>query len=157
MRSIPVTLKIIQVVDGGRYKGYLQFGGIQLDYELEFSIVISQVDDSIIDEVSTIEDIRENFPLAMKKEGRDIELSDEEYGIFFSILLDFIVEFYNVPVVRQVNSGRSGDVDTDEGGKLPAFITGASISIEYRFMWRDIDPGLQTLLTAPKFGCAFPN
>ena len=86
--KVSITRYVKQVEEDKYYNGYVKVLDAKFDYELEFSIPISQLNAS-----SNYKEHRRVFRLIIKKDGKRIKLSDKEYELFLAILVDFIVHF----------------------------------------------------------------
>ncbi len=150
MAKVSVKRYVEQVRDGSEYKGYLKIAETTLDYELRFDIPIDKLDDSEL--LDGVHEIRRVFQLTVKRNGKRIELTDEEYGFFFRLLVLFAVEFYNNPRTRENNQGLLG-MTLRGKGEISAFGVSSSIGITSSNSY-DIPSGLCETLNAPKFGCA---
>ncbi len=148
-KKVLIQRRIEQVKDGTEYKGHAIMGGVKLDYDLKFELPISQWDD--MNPIEEIEGIRRFYQITLKKNSETIQLSSDEYGFFFRLLIDFAVGFYNQSQTRQSNDGPLGDLLRGKG-KIAAF--GAKMAISFSdTLACDLPVSLCDLLSAPKFGC----
>ena len=140
-----------QVCDGIHYKGHVKIAdNDKLDYELVFAVPIPKLDDMEL--VKGIENIRKLFQITVKKNGASIELTNDEYGFFMHMLLEFAVRFYNEPQTRMGNDGIMGMMLR---GTAPLAKAGVSTSIGMRGdISCDFPPNISEMLKQPKFGCA---
>jgi hypothetical protein len=149
-KKVLVERYVEQVRDGSHYRGDVKIAGTKLDYELKFAVPISQLDDMA--RPNGPEEVRRIFQLTVEKEGVLIELTDEEYGFFFQMLVMLAVDFYNNPQTRDSNDGIIGMTVRGEG---PLADMGMSTSIGVKSSGtRDFPPDVCEMLSAPKFGCA---
>lgn len=149
--QVSVEQHIEQVQDGSHYKGYVKIADTKLDYELVFGFPIDRLDSM---ELGTdLDEIRRVFNVTLKRDNAKIELSIDEYGFFFPMIVEFAVNFYNLPQTRDSNSGMMGKM-LQGGG--PAALIGASMAIGMTSNGSyDFSPELCEMLAAPKFGCTF--
>ena len=148
--KVEVERYVKQVRDGSHYEGHVKIAETKFDYELVFAVPISQLDE--MEPVKDKSEIRNHFQLTIKKDNANIELTDREYSFFFSMLVEFAVDFYNNPQTRDSNEGMLGDMVRGEG---PIVVIGASASIGITSSGPcDFQPQLCELLNGPKFGCA---
>ena len=146
---VPVERYVEQVVDGSHYNGYVIIAGTKITYELKLTVPISKLDD--MEPVKGTEEARRVFQFAVKKGEDDIELTDEEYGFFLHMLLEFAVQFYNLEQTRGSNQGEMGAL---VHGHSPLVRFGASVSIGMTDNIRcDFGPELSAMLNT-RFGCA---
>lgn len=148
--KVSVERYIEQVYDGSHYKGYVKIADTTFDYELKFAVPIPRLDDMEMTEDE--DEIRHLFQISIVRDGANIELTGEEYGFFFQMLVQFAVAFCKNPQVRDSQEGAVGMILRGEG-PLAASRVSASIGItsigSYNF-----PPELCEMLNAPKFGCA---
>ena len=148
---VSVTRRVEQVSDGSRYKGHVEIGGVTFQYDLEFVVHISQLGDrKVINDVSAA---RALFRLALKRDGVELELTDDEYGVFFQLLVPFAVHFYNLPSTHANQGGLVGMALRGERD-MRAFGISASVSVTNHASY-ELSPELCQMLGAPKFGCLF--
>ena len=148
--KVEVERYVQQVRDGSHYRGHVKIAETKLDYELVFVVPISQLDE--MEPVKDKSEIRNRFQITIKKNNVNIELTDEEYGFFFSMLVEFALNFYNNQQTRDSNEGVFGQLVQGEG---PMAALGASASIGISSNGScNFQPELCELLNAPKFGCA---
>jgi len=148
--KVRIEKNIEQVIDGSSYKGHLLIGETKFTYELNFSVPIRKLDD-MAPPVSA-EEIRSVFNIAIKKNDAKIELTEEEYGLFFLLLVEFAIMFYNNPQTRDSNEGMMGTMIEGKGifGEI-----GASASIGMTSSGTgDLPAEVCKILSAPKFGCS---
>ena len=149
-----VERNIEQICDGIHYKGYLKIAGISFDYELRFEVPIPQMDDEM--ELASNEvEIRRLVKINVKKNDESLDLTKDEYGFFFLLLVDFAVDFYNNPQTRSLQNSIIGKITRGEGF-LAEMGGSASIGIS-RADTYDFKPDLCKILSAPKFGCVLTN
>ena len=149
-RKVSVERHVEQVRNGRRYKGYVKIANTKLDYELVFGVPIAQLDS--MEPAEDENGIRRLFQLAVKRNNANIELTEEEYKFFFSMIVELAVDFYNNPQTRGINEGYVGEVLQ---GKGPLAALGASMVISMTSSGSyDFSPELCEMLSAPKFGCA---
>jgi len=150
MEKVSVEQYVEQVRDGSHYKGYLKIADVKFDYELEFVVPIPKFDD--LEPAKGPEDVRRLFQLTVKRDETQIELTDDEYGFFFQMLVEFAVNFYHLPQTRGHNEGLLGMTMRGEG-PLADFGVSTSIGITNSGTY-EFPPELCEILSAPKFGCA---
>ena len=122
--KVNVERYVEQVRDGSHYKGHVKIADTQLEYELVFTVPIPKLDD--MEPPNGITEICRLLQLTMKRNGIGMELTDEEYGFFLNMLLEFVVDFCNNPQTRDNNEGFFGMTLRGEG---PMAAFGASASI----------------------------
>ena len=147
-KKVSVERYVEQVRNGSHYKGYVKIADTKLSYELVFGIPIKQLDS--IESPKDENEIRRLFQLTVKRNNADIELTNEEYSFFFSILVEFATEFYDNGQTRDSNEGLLGEVLRGEGpmAELATASIGMTSDGSYEF-----PPELCAMLSAPKFGC----
>lgn len=104
--KVEIERHVEQVVDGSHYKGHVKIGKATFNYELKFTIPIPQLDD--MEPAKDVPEIRRTFVLTVEKDGQRIELTNDEYGFFFHLLVEFVLHFYNNPQTRDNNEGLVG-------------------------------------------------
>ena len=98
---IPARRHIEQIEEGKHFCGFLEIGGVRLDYEFTFPRPIS-----LIHEVEATDDVavlRRMFQIVMKKEEAVLPLSDKEFMLFFGMLLSLAGDFYYDLQARNVS------------------------------------------------------
>lgn len=148
--KVSIERYVQQVHDGSHYKGHVKIAQTKLDYELRFAVPIPQLD--VMELPEDKDKIRRIFQLTVKKGDASIELTDEEYGFFFQMLVPFAAEFYKNPQTRDSNEGIMGMTLRGQGPMAALGVT-SSISITSSGS-PDFPPELCEMLNAPKFGCA---
>lgn len=151
--KVAIEQYIQQVSDGNRYKGHVKIADSKFDYELIFPVPIPRLDDMVVPgEDLGMDEIRRLCQLTVKRNDVAIELTDDEYGFFFRMLLVLTLDFYNNPQTRASNKGTVGQLIQ---GTSPLSDFGGSISIGMKLSGSsDFIPQLCEMLNAPKFGCA---
>ena len=152
---VQIEQDIEQVQDGRQYKGYLKISGEQFDYDFVLGIPLSKLEEMSEEELLEKKDeFRKLFSLAVKRGDAVIELTDEEHGLFCSILMYLVEKFYNnnqtracneSPVVRAALRGRGL-----LGSKSATVSIRMTDTVVYTF-----SPEICEMLRAPKFGCTF--
>ncbi len=149
-RKISIEQYVEQVQDGVRYKGHVKVAGTSFDYELVFGFPINQLDSLPLTKDDS--EVQRLFQITVKRGNTIVELTNEEYKFFFSVIVEFVLSFYDNPQTRDSNNGMRGEMLRGRG---PMAIDGVSTSIgmtssgSYEF-----PPELCEMLSAPKFGCA---
>ena len=147
---VPVERYIEQVRDGSRYKGTLKIADTTLDYELTFTVPLPDQDDR--EPVTTWEEVRHLVHIVVKRDRAEIELTNKEYRLFFHMLAQFAIDFYNNPQTRDSNEGFLGMLLRRQG-PLASIGATSSIGISSSGTY-DFSPAHCEILTSPKFGCA---
>ncbi len=131
--KVSVERNIQQVIDGRHYKGYVNIADTRLDFELVFEVPIPHLES--VPPAKTTDDARRFFQITVKRDDAYIELTNEEYLFFFSVLVQLTIDFYH-----------TGSLLTAIGVSVSAGIkcTGTC----------NISQKLCEMLNAPKFGCA---
>jgi len=127
-----IRRRIEEVAEGIRYKGTIRIGGVKFDYELKFSTPIPDLDST--KQPGTVEQVRLIFQISLERDGRKIELDEDEYSFFFSMLVEAVVKFYN-------SLSRHGEGST-------AIVQIATCHFS---------PDACQMLSSEKFGCTFTN
>ena len=149
-RKVSVERHVEQVRNGSHYKGYVKIVDTKLDYELVFGVPIAKLDS--MEPAKDENEIRRIFQLTVKRDNANIELTKEEYGFFFSMVVELAVDFYTNPQTRDSQEGMMGLLLSGRG---PMADFGASVSIGMTSSGSyDFPPELCEMLSAPKFGCA---
>ncbi len=144
--KVPIELYVEQVKDGVEYKGNIAFAGTKFDYTIVFTVPIPKLDE--LGPPEGPEEVRRLCPISLTRDENGIELTDEEYGLFFHLLIQFVVDFYNNPQTRDNNQGLLGQPKI-----LESF--GASLSIGMSSSGEsDFTPETCNMLNQSKFGCA---
>jgi hypothetical protein len=155
--KIAVERHITQISDGKRYEGYVQIAGSKLDYELTFGVPIRELDSQ--EQPKDESEIRRLFRITVKRGGANIELTEQEYVFFISMIAQFAVDFYNDPQTRDNNAeGMMGNLvraGEPEGDLMASVLTcGLTASIGMTSTGScDFPPHIREMLSAPKFGC----
>ena len=149
-RKVSVERHVEQVRDGSHYKGYVKIADTKLDYELVFGVPIARLDS--MEPAKDEGEIRRLFQITVKRGNANIELTKEEYGFFFSMIVELAVDFYNNPQTRDSQEGMMGMM-LQGRGPMAAFGASASIGMTSSGSY-DFPPELCEMLSAPKFGCA---
>jgi hypothetical protein len=149
-RKVSVERYVEQVRDGSYYRGHLKIVDTELKYELVFAIPIDRLDGMV--EPTDVNELRLLFQITLKRGDVEIELTNKEYGFFFSMVVEFSVDFYNHKQTRYNNKGMMGGL-LQGRGQMAAFgastLIGMTSSGSYDFPLE-----LCEMLSAPKFGCA---
>jgi hypothetical protein len=149
-RKVSVERHVEQVRDGSHYKGYVKIVDTKLDYELVFGVPIAKLDS--MEPAKDENEIRRLFQLTVKRDNANIELTKEEYGFFFSMVVELAVDFYNNPQTRDSQEGMMGQMLSGRG-LMSEFGASASIGMTSSESY-DFPLELCEILSAPKFGCA---
>lgn len=150
MRKVPVERHVTQVRDGSHYRGHVKIVDTKLDYELMFGVPISQLDD--VAKTMDESEVLRLFQIEVTRNGSKIELTDEEYGFFFSMVVELAIDFYNDPGTRSQQGGMFGHM---LNGRGPIAAMGASLSIGMTSSGScSLTPEICNMLSAPKFGCS---
>ncbi len=143
--------RIEQVADGIHYKGYLKIKERTFEYDFKLTIPIPELGNQPLsttrDEVN--KQIRSTFQLCLKKDGSELELTDEEYAFFFMVLLNSAVDLYYNPQTRAKNLG----LKLCGAGLLALRGAATTIGITRRGKL-EFASELCKMLNAPKFDCA---
>lgn len=99
--KVEIERYVEQVQDGEFYKGHVKIGEVVLDYQLVFPVPIARLDKIVLTPESG--SVRDFFRIVLLREGKVVELSDEEYDFFFFLLNEFAVDFYHAPQTRAYN------------------------------------------------------
>lgn len=146
-KAVPVERYVEQVTHGSHYTGYVTIAGTRLDYELRFSKPIDQFDDA---QFTDPEDVIRAIPISLQSGGARIELTVEEYSLFFQLLVELAESFYHNPQTQDSNTSFLGELTRREG-PLADF---AKVSIGMtRTNAYNFPPEVCDMLSAPKFGC----
>lgn len=137
---------------GNRYRGYMKIADTKLDYDLWFDIPIPQL--NTMASFENQGNLRCVFKITMRRGDANIELTEEEYGFFFQMLVPFATRlYYNNPQVY----------DSKEGGVLGEILrkqipmAAFEETFSYGVICRELynfPPKLCKMLNNPKFGCA---
>jgi hypothetical protein len=147
---VAVKRTTTQVVDGIRYVGEISIAETEFDYELVFGVPIPKLND-LAPETFENGGVRKIFQITVKKGGKNVDLTDDEYGFFFSLIVEFVVVFYNQPQTRGNNEGAMASFLS---GRDPINAIGAPVSIgAMSNSSYDFPANLCEALSAPKFGC----
>jgi hypothetical protein len=148
--KVSVERHIEQVRNGSHYKGYVKISDTKLDYDLVFGVPIERLEN--MEPTADENEIRRIFQLTVKRNNANIELTKEEYGFFFSMVVELAVDFYNNPQTRDANKGLMGSM-LQGRGPLSSFGASASIGMTSSGSY-NFTPKLCEMLSTPKFGCA---
>ena len=149
-RKVSVERHVEQVRNGSHYKGYVKIADTKLEYELVFGVPIARLDS--MEPAKDENEIRRLFQLTVKRDNANIELTKEEYGFFFSMVVKLAVDFYNNPQTRDSNEGMMGQM-LQGRGPMAAFGASMLVGMTSNGSY-DLPPELCEMLSAPKFGCA---
>lgn len=150
MREFPVERLIEQVRDGIHYKGYVKIVDTIFDYELVFRVPIADLGN--VEPANEVHELRDLFQITVMRGNAKIELADEEYMFFMSMVVQFAEDFYNIEQTRSSNEGKMGEML--RGTKLMALF-GAKMSIGMKCNDTcGFHPALCERLNSPKFGCS---
>ncbi len=148
--KVSVERQVEQVKDGTDYKGFLKLAGVQLDFELKFGVPINKLDDTEV-KINSLDDMMRVFQISITKDGEKVEIDDDEYSLFFSLLVEHTINFYNLPQTRDTNEGLVGKMMRGQG-----LFAGSSASILVTDrVTASFDSEVQGILSNPKFGCVF--
>lgn len=143
---VPYELKIIQVVDGVKYKGHISLGKATLLYEMTFSIPVPRMDAEAPEDPGGIQGLKMLYHLVLHKDENMVDLSDDEYGLFLRMLLMEVLSFYNLGQTRDANKeGGLTDLIKVFGGSM-------EISTIHEGVY-DLPQELVDVLNQSKFGC----
>jgi hypothetical protein len=149
-RKVFVERYVEQVRDGVCYRGYVKIEGTNFDYELIFGVPIPELD--AIEPSSDESEFRRRFQITVIRYGLNIELTKDEYGFFFSMIVECALRLYNHPQTRAGNRGEMGLLLSGLG-PLAEFGGSASVGIKSTASY-DFQTELCEMLRLPKFGCA---
>ncbi len=143
MAKVSVERRVEQVYNGRHYKGYVKVADSKFDYELVFGVPIDKMKP-----VKDENEVRRLFQITVKRGNVNIELTKEEYGFFFSMVVELAVKFYNNPQTRVMG------MLVQDRGPMAAFGASCSICMTNSGLC-DFPSELCEMLSAPKFGCTF--
>ena len=83
---------IEEIVDATVFNGYLRIGGVKFDYELKFAVPVPQITTQKLPDDK--DEFRRLSLITVKKDGANINLTHEEYYIFWQMLALFASKFY---------------------------------------------------------------
>jgi hypothetical protein len=150
IKKVSIERQVEQVTDGTDYKGYLKFAGIQLDFELKFSVHIKHLDDTEL-VIKSLEDIMRVFQISITRDGEKIEINDDEYGFFYALLVEHTIGFYSHSQTRDTNEGLVGKIMQGQGLFSKS---AATISITGT-VTAELNTDIEEMMSQPKFGCVF--
>jgi inosine-uridine nucleoside N-ribohydrolase len=105
---------------------------------VEFKVSIPELGDLTLTDLDVIHQI---ILIRITRQGRLIELANEEYQFFYALLVGFVIDFYNRrrhdPIFRATYKVVDGSVPIKEASAAKCFI----------------DPETCHLLNQSKFGC----
>ena len=139
-----------QISDGNHYKGHVKIAGTTLTYELKFTVPIPRLDD--MEPIKSVEEARRIIQFAVKNGEATVDLSDDEYGFFLHLLLEFAVNFYNQDQTRGSNQGKMGQLVRGESPLSRLLDASVSIGMSDSGTY-DFEPSLCAMLNT-RFGCA---
>ncbi|MGB2791483.1 MAG: hypothetical protein IPJ67_04380 [Candidatus Moraniibacteriota bacterium] len=148
--KVSVELHIEQVRDGSHYNGYMKIASTKLDYELVFGVPIAQL--GSMEPAKDESEIRRLFQITVKRDATNVELTKEEYGFFFQMLVTLAMDFYSNPQTRDSQEGMIGLI-LNGRGLMAGFGVSASIGMTSKGSY-NFPPEICEMLSAPKFGCA---
>ena len=157
MALVSITTYMEQVSHGSHYRGYVEIASAKFDYELVFSIPISELDN--LETPKEDSAIRQIFQITVKRYNVDVELTNDEYEFFFSIITALAINFYQTPQI--FNSKKSflnsllDSLAVIIRGKEPVadFDVSTFIGVKKSVIF-ELSPAFCEVLNAPKFGCA---
>ena len=149
--KVPARLFTEQVTDGVYYQGYVEFVGERFYYELKFSIPISQLGRVKLKK-DDVDRRRQIFQLTIKKGFDVVELEDDEYMLFFNVILPLVDEFRKVQVQEVEDSLYDifclpDPIVVSNNNVLQAVIKDGVYDLPPEYCW---------ILCRPKFGCRMP-
>lgn len=150
-REVHIEKYIEQVQDGCCYKGYVLINNeIRLYYDLVFKVPIAVLVKK--EELpKDVDELRNLIQITVTRDGANVELTNDEYGFFFSMVVEFAVVFYNSPQTRDSNEEFLGRILRKN--EPIAAICAASIGMT-RSGLCNFSPELCQMLSASKFGLA---
>lgn len=149
-KKVSVELYVDQVRDGTDYKGHMKIADTKLDYEIHFDIPIDRLNS--MGQPKDISELRRTIPITMKRDNAEIEITNEEYGFFTSLIIEFVIEFYFNPQTRGSNKGQLGEM-LRGGGVMAHFGASMSVGMKRGGIY-EFPIALCEMLSSPKFGCA---
>lgn len=154
--QVQIERYIEQVQDGRQYKGYLKIGGEQFDHDFVLGIPLSKLEEMSEEELlkRVGGEFRKLFSLAVKRGDAVIELTDEEHGLFCSILMYLVEKFYNNNQTRACNESPVVGAALRGRGLLGSKSATVSICMTDTVVYT-FSPEICEMLRAPKFGCTF--
>lgn len=148
MGTVEIERYVEQVQDGEFYKGHVKIGVAVFTYRVVLPTPIARLDNMMLTPESG--NMRDFFQIALQRGGREIELSDEEYGFFYSLLNEFVVNFYHSPQTRGYNEG----ILQRRGEGKGVFDLTVPLSMTKKDTLHLSDE-MRKMLSNPKFGSAF--
>lgn len=131
-----IKMSVQQVIDGKEYTGSISDGTQEMNYNLRFTVAIPNLEEDAKKREASgkkmpREEIRSMFPLAITRSGTALKINEEQYGLLFSLLAPFVLDFHNNPQTRDSNEGLMGNLVRGEGGGfLPKGFAKAIIGME---------------------------
>lgn len=151
--EILIVRAITQVKKGTHYKGTLQIASTEFAYEIKF---VPTIPDLLCRDIPCADedDLLRCIPIEMTKDDVQVELSFDEYFFFFQLLTDFVMDYYENPLLQGSQQDDSSGLFAvfDESAPAAKFVVGMMNVCSVTFPIE-----LREMLSAPKFGCTFPD
>lgn len=132
-----IKMSVQQVIDGKEYTGSISDGRQEMSYNLRFTVPIPDLEKDAEKRQASgkkmpRKEIRSMFPLAITRSGTNLKINEEQYGLLFSLLAPFVLDFYNNPQTRDNNEGYMGHLvrDGGDGMVFPKGFAKATIGME---------------------------
>lgn len=146
---VQVTRSLEQVADGTHYKGTITLGKTLFNFDFKFGVPISRL--GSMQTITSPSEGRRVFQITVEKNKKKIELTDDEFGFFLQMLLDFTIDFYSSRQIRDGNEGMLGEL-LKVGGMMANFGMSATMGMTSTQVF-EFPANLCELLVGPKFGC----
>jgi len=150
--KVSVQRHIEQVHEGAYYKGYIDINNVRFDYELVLTISFARLPK--IPPKTDVEEVSRIFNIIVRRDIVFINLTEEEYNFFFSLIVGFAVNLYQELQAQKIMKAL---VDLapeliDSSPLVYRVSIGKFDSFSYQF-----PEHVCTMLSAPKFGCVFES
>jgi hypothetical protein len=121
--------------DEKQFKGTVTIAGKTFSYRVSFQVSLSQY--MTVGQGRTVAQMRELVPITVMSEGREIELNDREWEIFYKAAVPSAIMIHNQRFLAKEKIPSAAHAIAAEGGKIL------------------LRPEACKILAQPKFGCQF--
>ena len=148
--KVQVKIEVTQIKYGTDYKGRIEIGKSTITWEIKFLIPIPKLESAF--DVEPTPSLRDVFNVTMKKDDDTLELTDEEWKYFVSLLVGHVLDFHNLDQTQDMNRNRGIISDALRERK---FDLGMMVKIGATFDHiYDLSDRVCMMLNGPKFDCA---
>ena len=154
--SVRFELSIQQVTQNVDYEGTIKIGKIEFSYKASFNIPIDQIKSELPKQNNgspTLAQMQRLFPIRLyrKPQGSLIDITLDEYRLFFNVIIYSIIDFAENPQTIDSNKGMLGQIMNGNNELSGLGQISASIGI-IKVKSYEVNDFITTTLNQEKFG-----